>query len=171
MKKQQVSFKRKKISFKDTLLTKKKTDFFHSIYYKLTSYSLFYTNKTFLKYATLGVLGTLAHLLVLVVLTELGLFYLYSATIGILVGTYVNYLLNKKYIVKERTKNQKKVTGIFTFLYFGISLATIILNLLFLVFLVEKVGLGYLIANIISSFLMFLVKYLCHKALFNSFGY
>jgi putative flippase GtrA len=104
-------FKRKKISFRDTLLTKKKTDFFHSVYYKLTSYSIFYSNKMFLKYATLGLIGTLVHLVILVILTELGLFYLFSAGVGITAGIYVNYLLNKKYIVKERTKNQKKASS------------------------------------------------------------
>ncbi|HOW29744.1 MAG TPA: GtrA family protein [archaeon] len=164
-------FKRKKISFRDTLLTKKKTDFFHSVYYQLTSYSIFYSNKMFLKYATLGLIGTLVHLVILVILTELGLFYLFSAGVGITAGIYVNYLLNKKYIVKERTKNQKKASSLFTFLYFSISIITIILNLIILVIFVERYNMGYLLANIISSLLMFLTRYFCHKILFSKFGH
>ncbi len=164
-------FKRKKISFRETLLTKKKTDFFHSVYYQLTSYSIFYSNKMFLKYATLGLIGTLIHLIILVILTELGLFYLFSAGIGITAGIYANYLLNKKYIVKERTKNQKKASSFFTFLYFSISIITIILNLILLVVFVETYNMGYLLANIISSFLMFLTRYFCHRILFSKFGH
>ena len=164
-------FKRKKISFRETLLTKKKTDFFHSVYYQLTSLSIFYSNKMFLKYATLGLIGTIIHLIILVILTELGLFYLFSAAIGIITGIYANYLLNKKYIVRERTKNQKKASSLFAFLYFGISIVTIIVNLWLLVVFVENYNMGYLLANIVSSFLMFLTRYFCHRMLFNRFGH
>lgn len=163
--------KRKKIFFKDTLLTKKKTSFFHLVYYQLISYSIFYSNKMFLKYATLGIIGTLLHLIVLVLLTELGVYYLVSATLGILLGIYVNFLLNKKYIVKERTRNQKKINNLFSFLYFGISILTIVFNLWLLVVFVERYNMGYLFANILSSFLMFLTRYFCHRILFSKFGY
>lgn len=164
-------FKRKKISFRETLLTKKKPDFFHSVYYQLTSYSIFYSKKMFLKYATLGLVGTLVHLIILVILTELGIFYLYSAGVGIIAGIYANYLLNKKYIVKERTHNQKKASTLFSVLYFGVSIITIFVNLWLLVVFVETYNVGYLLANIVSSFLMFLTRYLFHRVLFSNFGH
>jgi len=125
----------------------------------------------FLKYATLGLIGTLVHLIILVILTELGLFYLFSAGVGITAGIYANYLLNKKYIVKERTKNQKKASSFFAFLYFFTSIITIVINLWLLVIFVEKYNVGYLLANIISSFLMFITRYFCHRILFSKFGH
>lgn len=165
-------FRRKKISFRETLLTKKKPDLLHAVYYEMVSNSLLYNKKMFLKYATLGIVGTLAQMAILILFTEVfNLFYLFSAIIGILVGLYVNYLLNKKYIVKERTHKQKQVNFIFTFLYFGTSIITIVLNLWLLFVFVENLKMNYIIANIISGFLMFLTRYFCHRFLFKRYGH
>jgi putative flippase GtrA len=96
---------------------------------------------------------------------------LFSTIIGILAGMYINYLLNKRYIVKERTHKQKQVNFIFTFLYFGTSIITIVLNLWLLFVFVENLKMNYIIANIISGFLMFLTRYFCHRFLFKRYGH
>jgi putative flippase GtrA len=165
-------FRRKKISFRETLLTKKKPDLLHAIYYEMVSNSLLYNTKIFLKYATLGIIGTLVHIGILILFTEVfNLFYLFSAIIGILAGLYVNYLLNKKYIIKERTHKQRKVNSIFTILYFGISIITIVINLWLLFVFVENFKMHYILANIISGFLMFITRYFCHRFLFKRYGH
>ena len=165
-------FRRKKISFRETLLTKKKPGFLHAVYYELISNSLIYNKKIFLKYATLGFVGTFVHLGILVLFTEvLKLHYLLSAVIGIISGLYVNYLLNNKYIVKERTHKQKKVNSVFTFIYFSISIITILANLWLLFVFVENCHMNYILANILSGFLMFLTRYFCHKFLFKRYGH
>ena len=165
-------FKRKKISFRETLLTKKKPDILHAIYYEMVSNSLIYSKKMFFKYAILGIVGTLAQFAVLILFTEVfNVFYLFSTIIGILAGMYVNYLLNKKYIVRERTHKQKKVNSVFTIFYFGVSIITIIVNLWLLVVFVENLKMNYIIANIISGFLMFLTRYFCHRFLFKRYGH
>lgn len=164
--------RRKKISLRETLLTKKKPGFVHAVYYELISNSLLYKKKIFLKYATLGLVGTVVDLGVLILLTEVfKLYFVFSAFIGIISGMFVNYLLNKKYIVKERTHKQKKVNFLFTILYFSISVITILINLWLLLLFVEKLNMNYVLANLISGFLMFVTRYFCHKLLFSKYGH
>lgn len=165
-------FRRKKISFRETLLTKKKPDLLHAIYYEMVSNSVLYSKKVFLKYASLGIIGTIVDFAILLALTEfVGMHYIFSAIIGAIFGFYVNYLLNKKYIVRERGYKQHKLNFWFTFTYFIISFLCFVFAILFLVFLVERYSMGYFLANAISSFIFFLLRYFAHKILFNKFGH
>jgi len=166
-------FKRKKISFRDTLLTKKKTSVLHAIYYELVSNSLFYSNKVFLKYASLGIVGTIVDIIlfILLVYTPIHMNYILAAIIGTVVGIYVNYLLNNKYIVKERGYRQTKLNFWYTFSYFFVSFLSIVLTIVLMIFLVEKFNFNYIIANYLASFIFFLVRFLVHKLLFKRYGH
>lgn len=165
-------FKRKKISFRETLLTKKKTDPLHAIYYELTSYSIFYSTKMFLKYASLGIVGTLVDFTIFLGLVYLiGMNYIFAAIIGTIFGIYVNYILNNKYIVKERGYKQIKLNFWYTFLHLFVSFISIVLAIILMIVLVERYNLSYLLGNVISSFVMFLSKYFVHRLLFMKFGH
>ena len=166
-------FKKKKISFRETLLTKKKPDLLHKIYYEMVSNSIFYTNKVFLKYATLGIVGTLADLILFMILvySPLRMNYIIAAIIGSIAGFSINYLLNSRYIVKERDYKQSKVNFWYTFFYFSVSVLCFILTIVFMIILVEKFVFSYLFANYLSSFVFFLIKFLMHRLLFNRYGH
>jgi len=166
-------FKRKKISFRETLLTKKKTDPLHAIYYEMVSYSLFYNKKVFLKYASLGFVGTIVDIILfaLLVYSPIKMNYIFAAIIGTVVGIYVNYLLNNKFIVKEREYRQIKVNFRYTFLYFFVSFICIVLTIIFMIILVERFAFNYLIANYSSSLIFFLIRFLIHRLLFKKYGH
>ncbi len=166
-------FKKKKISFRDTLLTKKKPGPLHAIYYEMVSNSIFYSNKVFLKYASLGIVGTLVDFFLFFVLvySPIKMYYIFAAIIGTITGIYINYLLNNKFIVKERDYKQAKVNFWYAFSYFFVSFVCIVLTILTMIFLVERFAINYLIANYSSSFFFFLVRFLIHKLLFRKYGH
>lgn len=126
----------------------------------------------FLKYASLGIIGTLVDFAILLALTEFaGINYILSSIIGIIIGIYVNYLLNKKYIVRERGYKQEKINFWFAFAYFFTSFLSIVFAIMFMIVLVEYYSIGYFLANVIASFVFFLIRYFAHRVLFKRFGH
>jgi len=119
-----------------------------------------FISKNFYYYFIIAGFCSLVDLGILYALTDLaGLFYLFSATFGFIAAQSLNYYLNRTFNFKSKSKKIGKQLTMFiavNTLGLGISLAI-------LAFLVEVLGLWYILARIISMLIAFNFNYFVHK--------
>jgi putative flippase GtrA len=159
--------KQKKLKdFNKTLIIHKKRSIFYKIYYKIMTVPFLYKYKRIFKYLTLGLVGTFVDFILLFIFTDiLGLFYLFSATISFLSGITANFFLNKKFTFKYVGKKLGAIIKSYLS-YVSISLFSLFLTLIFMSFFVEILGLGYMLAKIVISFLLLFTRYSAHSRCF-----
>ena len=159
--------KQKKINdFNKTLLSKKKDDFFHKIYYFIISCPNLYKYKNVIKYLSIGLVGTIVDYFVLLLLTEIfGVFYLISASISYFLGIISNFTLNKKFTFKFENNKFNYVIRVFLS-YFLVSIFSLVITLLFMSFFVEVVHINYIIAKVTISLVMIFYRYFAHSRCF-----
>jgi putative flippase GtrA len=97
-------------------------------------------------------------------LTTLGLFYAWSAVIAIVISATYNYTLNNKWTFKEKSYVGKRYWNGWV-KYCSISFIGDGLYLGFMVLLVEKAHLYYLLAAAISMFTIMLLRFAIVKKL------
>jgi putative flippase GtrA len=115
-------------------------------------------NETFRKllaFGLVGIIGTSAHYLILIILVEI----LYAdpavaTTLGFLVGAAVNYLLNHRYTFKSTKAHLD--TGPKFFL---IAIITGILNTLLVYTGVHWINLNYIFVQIVATISVFLANF------------
>lgn len=103
--------------------------------------------KRFLKYNVAAGIATLFDLFFLWFFTELiGIFYLISASLAFLIGTLINYLINRFWNFKD--SKTKLLLGFFSFATIGIT--SLLITVLIMYFFVELMNVHYFIARIIA---------------------
>jgi putative flippase GtrA/SAM-dependent methyltransferase len=109
-----------------------------------------------LRFGIVGGIGTLIHFAVLFSFTKLGLWYIFSAIVAVLVAATSNYILNQLWTFKEN-KIQRKIIGWLKY----ISSSSIFdgLYLLLLAFFTEVVGVWYIFSAVISVLIVFPLRY------------
>lgn len=90
----------------------------------------------------------------------LGMNYLWVATVGFLLGTFVNYTLSIRFVFQSGKRHSQRKEIIFV--YF-ISLLGLLLHQGILFFLVERMSLELLSAKFIATGLVFSWNYLLRK--------
>jgi putative flippase GtrA len=156
---------KEQIGFSNTLLTLKKNTFIYKTYYWLISYPIFYKIRFFLKYSLVGILGSFIGLLVLYILSSVGLYYIISVFISDFVGNYINYNLHKKYAFKKTSKNI--YYNIISFLkYYFVSIISILMVFVFVIFFVEIFKFEPIVAKICSDLIILFVRFTGHKLTF-----
>ena len=115
--------------------------------------------KRFFKYSISGWSTAIIDILLLTLLTEnMGLFYAASAAISFTSANLIHYFVNKNWGFKDSKINHER--GISLFLVLAIvNVAAITLSL---TFLVERIGLHYLTAKIITSFVFGMLNFIFH---------
>ena len=115
--------------------------------------------KRFLKYSFSGWSTAFLDVLLLASLTEtFGLFYALSATISFTFSNMIHYTINKNWGFKEsKITNERGIT-----LFLSLAAINIIAIVLSLTFLVERVGLHYLIAKAITLFVFGMMNFVFH---------
>jgi len=88
-----------------------------------------------------------------------GISYLISAALSYLFGMATNYSLNKKFTFKNKSR---RITLQFS-VFMGVALVGLILNLIIMFVLVEFFGLWYMLAKVVSLFIVLMWSYLGHK--------
>jgi len=105
----------------------------------------------FIQFGFISGIATLIDLFFLWFFTEVtGIFYLFSAVLAFLIGTTVNYSLNRAWTFKGTKTSRAKGFVSFTTIG-GIGL---VLTIALMALFVEIFGLHYLIARIIAAFLV-----------------
>lgn len=113
------------------------------------------------KYLFFSVLATLSDIIVLYLLTDiLGIYYLVSATFSYIVGMFIAFFGNLKYTFE---KNHKKKVSIQFINFTIISLIGLGLNIVFMKFFTDSLGVWYMLSKIITVGLIFFIKYFMHK--------
>jgi len=114
----------------------------------------------FFNYFIIGVIATIVDLGLLFVLTEFfKIWYLLSVAIACIVGMLTNYIINKKFNFKNKSKKIALQFGLF----FSVALTSIVLNLVIVFILVEFFTLWYLLAKVISTLIVFSWSFYWHK--------
>ena len=121
--------------------------------------------KIYIKYIISGCTGASVNLITLFILTEFAhVYYLISVIIAFFVSLSVSFNLQKKWTFRDNNKKVFKQL----FIYFSITGIDLLVNLYLLYFLVEKLGIWYMLAQIIvygflSIFSFILYKFLVFK--------
>ncbi|MEA1962813.1 MAG: GtrA family protein [Patescibacteria group bacterium] len=121
--------------------------------------------KIYIKYIISGCTGALVNLATLFILTEFAhIYYLLSAIIAFFVSLAVGFNLQKKWTFRD---NNKKVFKQAVF-YFVITGANLLINTALLYFLVEKLEIWYMLAQVViygslSIFSFVLYKFLVFR--------
>jgi len=104
--------------------------------------------KQFLKFALVGLTGTLIHLVILYSLTEfLGIYYLISAVVAFVVASSNNFIWNKIWTFDEKIGHEAARKYV---QFFIVSVIALIVNLFFLYLFTEFLGVYYLVSQIIA---------------------
>ncbi|MCR4327040.1 MAG: GtrA family protein [Nanoarchaeota archaeon] len=115
----------------------------------------------FFKYAIVGFSGIFVNLFYLYTLTEsLQFYYLTSEVFAFAVATLSNFVFNKVWTFKEKMKTYFFVKGAKFFLVASIAL---VVNLSFLWFFTEALGVYYILSQILASGFTLIVNFLGNK--------
>ena len=114
-----------------------------------------------MKFVVVGAIGTIINLLVLYILTDkLGVYYLLSAIISFLIAMTSNFILNKIWTFEERFRTKVNTR----YLKFAtVSLMALAVNLLFLYFFTEIIGMYYLFSQVLAIALALVINFIGNK--------
>ncbi len=150
--------KRKSIEFMVKYYTSFKNRF---AYYFPLVFRLADKNKKIIKFVFSGSVAAVVDLGTLYILTEfLGFFYLVSAGFSYFMGFLVSFSLQKFWTFRDSSLLYIKKQF---FHYSALTLGTLFLDLLFLYILVEKLGVYYLLAQIIAGAVIALGRFLVNN--------
>ena len=114
----------------------------------------------FTKYGIVGFLGTVVDFSALYILVEYGgISIIVSTTIAFLLAVVNNFILNKIWTFKNRSKNY---ISLFT-KFLLVSMGGLIINNLSMLFQIKVLGLWYMYAKFFTAFLVPLWNYMGNK--------
>jgi dolichol-phosphate mannosyltransferase len=117
--------------------------------------------REFIKFAFVGLIGTIVNLLVLYFLTEYGgIYYLFSAVLAFIVAATSNFILNKTWTFRERI-GYRIVNKYMKF--FSISVIALLVNLFFLYVFTEFLGIYYIVSQIIAIGISLVINFIGNK--------
>lgn len=106
------------------------------------------TTSQFIKFATIGTIGTAIHIIILYTLTEFaGVYYMISAVAAFLVALTNNFFMNKFWTFKETSKG-KHIKRYATFLV--VATIAFLVNITILYTITELFNVHYLISQVIA---------------------
>ncbi len=107
------------------------------------------------RYGIVGIVGTPAHYLTLILLVEAGgIGPVYATIAGSAVGALVNYLLNRRYTFKSAKAHLDAGPK-----FLMVAVATGILNAVLVYLGVELLGMHYLVVQIVATLIVFLSNF------------
>jgi len=101
----------------------------------------------FLRFTGVGVFGTIAHYLVLVLMVE-GLAFtpLAASSVGFTVGALVNYALNYRFTFRSVRRHREALPR-----FYLVAVAGFVINGLVMLILAERLALQYLLAQLVAT--------------------
>lgn len=117
--------------------------------------------KEFFRYAVVGASGIFVNIFYLYTLTEsLGIYYLLSEIFAFSIATFSNFIFNKIWTFRENMNYRFVMKGIKFFVVAGVAL---VVNLFFLWFFTEVMGIYYLFSQILASGFTLIVNFTGNK--------
>ncbi|AMB93729.1 GtrA family protein [Aerococcus sanguinicola] len=115
-----------------------------------------------IRFGLIGVLATVIDFALLTALTEWGyVHYLLSAGIAFVVATIFNYLASMRYVFVSRFSKEERLQELLLFV--SLSVVGLILNQFFMWAFVEKLGIYYLLAKVLATFLVMAWNFISRK--------
>jgi len=115
----------------------------------------------FIRFAFVGIIGTLLNIIILYILTEYyQVYYVLSAIISFVIAITLNYFLNKMWTFRELIGNSI-VNKYFKF--FAVGLIALSVNVFFLYILTEVFKFYYIISQIVAISLSFFINFIGNK--------
>ena len=112
------------------------------------------------RYGVVGIVGTPAHYLTLILLVEAGgIEPVYATIVGSAVGALVNYLLNRRYTFKSAKAHLDAGPK-----FFMVALGTGILNAVLVYLGVDLLDMHYLFVQIVATLIVFLSNFILNSA-------
>ena len=112
----------------------------------------------FVKFAGVGAIGTAGHYITLFLLVDIGgIDAVVSSSAGFLVGAIINYVLNYQYTYRSSQSHVSTAPK-----FFAIAAGGFFLNGAAMSLLVNKLGLYYLLAQVISTGLILIWTFLAN---------
>jgi len=122
--------------------------------------NLLWQNLQTIKFIIAGVVGTIVELLVFLLLSDvLSIFYLLASTIATTTAITVNYFMSRGWVFETGRHSARKELLIF----FVISIGSVALNQLFLLFFVEMAAMQDLPAKLLAIALTAFVNFFAKK--------
>ena len=119
------------------------------------AHSLNTTLRRLTVFGVVGVIGTGAHYLALILLVEMtGMNPVAATSLGFVIGALVNYLLNRRYTFRSSKAHLDAGPK-----FFSIAIATGILNSLLVYAGVSLIGAHYLVAQVGATLIVFLANF------------
>jgi putative flippase GtrA len=152
--------------YSHSLITIKKNHFVYRIYYWVISFPLMYRMKRFLKYAVLGLAGTLVDVIMIFLLNNvLSYNYLWVTFISDFSKTFTNFNLHKRFVFKNDVKAFSK-KNLFSFgRYYIINFSTVIIIFIIVIGLVEFLNFAPILAKLTADLIMNLTRFSAHKSI------
>jgi putative flippase GtrA len=112
----------------------------------------------FVKFAGVGAIGTAGHYITLFLLVHVvALDAVIASSAGFLVGAIINYVLNYKFTFRSRQSHSSTAPK-----FFAIALGGFFLNGAAMALFVNKIGLYYLLAQVITTGLILIWTFLAN---------
>ena len=119
-------------------------------------------NEVFIRYCIFGVLTTILHLLIFVLLNSFIKYYIANIITLILIKA-IAYIVNKEFVFKTKCNNKKELLKEIIKYTFS-RLITMIIDYVGLIILVEIFGMNEIIGKIILLVIITITNYLLSKA-------
>lgn len=117
-----------------------------------------YLFKQFLRFVSVGAIGTVGHYSTLILMVEVGkVDAVISSASGFLVGAIINYILN--YYLTFRSKSKHLVTMA---KFFFVAILTGSCNVLVMYFTVNYLMINYLLSQIMATTIILIINYLAN---------
>jgi len=114
----------------------------------------------FIKYCTVGVLGTGIHLVVVILLVEFaGLHPVYANFFGFLTAVSNNFLLNKSWTFRDRSRNYRKLW----IKFFLVSCIGLLITLGLTWIFVEELKIHYIVSMLLTSLIVLTWNFFANK--------
>lgn len=125
-------------------------------------------NEVFIRYVIFGILTTLLHLLLFVILDYVGIKYYIANIITLIFIKTIAYIVNKVFVFKNKCNNKKELL-IEIIKYIVSRLFTMLIDFIGLILLVEMFNINEVIGKIIILIIVTIINYiLCKKYVYRN---
>lgn len=114
-----------------------------------------------IKFGLVGIICFFIDYFLMIVLTELGnVNYLFSSGISFSISVIVNYILSMRFVFKSKEK-VNKAWEFFVFVF--LSIVGLGLNEVMMWFIVEKMGIFYMLSKIVVTIIVMIYNFITRK--------
>ena len=125
-------------------------------------------NEVFIRYVIFGILTTLLHLLLFVILDYVGIKYYIANIITLIFIKAIAYIVNKVFVFKNKCNNKKELL-VEIIKYIVSRLFTMLIDFIGLILLVEMFNINEVIGKIIILIIVTIINYiLCKKYVYRN---